>query len=145
MFNERHNRRDSRWINVVFMQDSEADTVFDIIDRDGVAAALANLQRWDYGDETTDAALENGYVYDTIPAGPTDRIFKDDASRYAMTYSTASGYVSLLRRYPDVTDRPQTLTRGSSAAQLGRAHPPLGPWTLESGRPSLAARRSVSM
>lgn len=58
-----------RWISVVFHQGAEADEVLDLIDRDGSDAAIEYLRGWDYGDETTDAALENGYVYDEPPTG----------------------------------------------------------------------------
>lgn len=63
-----------QWINVVFLQNEEADQVLDVIDRDGTAAALEHLAGYDYGDETTQAALENGYVYDKPPTGPLDRV-----------------------------------------------------------------------
>ncbi|RXZ68084.1 hypothetical protein [Agromyces albus] len=94
---------DSRWISVVFLQGEEADAILEMIDRAGLRAAIEYLQRWDFGDETTEAALENGYVYDAIPAGSTDRTIHDDGGRYALTYSAQFGYVSLLRSYePDL-------------------------------------------
>jgi hypothetical protein len=58
-----------------------------MIDRAGPVAAIEHLQQRDSGDETTDAALENGYVYDAIPAGSTDRTIHDDSGRYAPTYT----------------------------------------------------------
>ncbi|GAA1817649.1 hypothetical protein [Agromyces neolithicus] len=88
---------DSRWISVVFLQGEEADAVLEMIDRAGPGPAIEYLQQWDFGDETTEAALENGYVYDAIPAGSTDRTIHDDSGRYALTYSPHFGYVSLLR------------------------------------------------
>lgn len=94
---------DSRWISVVFLQGEEADAVLEMIDRAGPGAAIEYLQQWDFGDETTEAALENGYVYDAIPAGSTDRTIHDDSGRYSLTYSAQFGYVSLLRSYdPDL-------------------------------------------
>ena len=71
-----------------------------MIHRDGPAVARQFLRQWDYGEQTTDAALTNGYVYDHIPAGTTDRTIEDAASPYALTYSTQFRYASLLRRYP---------------------------------------------
>ncbi|MDQ0575222.1 hypothetical protein [Agromyces albus] len=92
-----------RWISVVFLQGEEGDAVLEMIDHAGPGAAIEYLQQWDFGDETTEAALENGYVYDAIPAGSTDRTTTDDAGRYALTYSSQFAYVSLLRSYdPDV-------------------------------------------
>lgn len=62
-----------QWVNIVFLQGEEADQVIDLISRDGPAAGIEHLKQWDYGQETTDAALENGYVYDTPPGGDLDR------------------------------------------------------------------------
>ncbi|WP_104090813.1 hypothetical protein [Cryobacterium sp. N19] len=90
----------SRWISVVFLQGAEADAVLGLIDRNGASAAFDYLQPRDRGDATTDAALENGYVYDRIPAGRTDHIIEHDGSPYALTYSRTYRYVSLLRWHP---------------------------------------------
>lgn len=90
---------EQRWISVVFLQGDEADQVLDLIERDGSAAAIAHLSAWDYGQETTDAALVNGYVYDDVPWTTTDRVELDDGAGYALTYNQSFGYVSLLRRY----------------------------------------------
>lgn len=57
-----------RWVSVVFLQGSEADEVLDIIDRDGADAAIEHLAEYDFGEETTQAALENGYVVVPDPA-----------------------------------------------------------------------------
>ncbi|MDN5896882.1 MAG: hypothetical protein L0H93_23030, partial [Nocardioides sp.] len=62
-----------RWVNVVFLQGDEADAVLWLIDRDGPDAAIEHLARWDHGQETTDAAMENGYVYDTPPTSALDK------------------------------------------------------------------------
>lgn len=84
-----------RWISVVFLQGSEADEVLDTIDRDGPDAAITYLKNWDYGDETTDAAMENGHVYDLPPAGILDREVRD--GDYQMTYNRSFGHVGLYR------------------------------------------------
>ena len=97
MFNE---RLTSRWISVVFLQGAEADAVLGLIDRSGASAAFDYLQPRDLGDATTNTALENGYVYDRIPAGRTDHIIEHDGSPYALTYSRTYRYVSLLRWHP---------------------------------------------
>ncbi|MBB5640968.1 hypothetical protein [Cryobacterium roopkundense] len=100
MFDQHPKPPDSRWISVIFLQGEHAEDVLGMIDRSGPAMARQFLRQWDYGDETTEAALTNGYVYDHIPAGKTDRTFEDATSPYALTYSTQFRYVSLLRRYP---------------------------------------------
>ncbi|WP_129590386.1 hypothetical protein [Cryobacterium aureum] len=92
--------RDYRWIGVVFLQGLQADEVIGLIDRSGASAAFDYLQLRDFGAPTTDAALENGYVYDHIPAGRTDHIIEHDGSPYALTYSRTYRYVSLLRWHP---------------------------------------------
>jgi len=94
------NERTSRWIGVVFLQGAEADAVLGLIDRSGASAAFDYLETRDLGEATTDAALENGYVYDHIPAGRTDHTIEHDGSPYALTYSRTYRYVSLLRWHP---------------------------------------------
>ncbi|NOJ60323.1 hypothetical protein [Arthrobacter sp. 260] len=84
-----------RWVSVVFLQGEDADEVLDLIDRDGTATAIEHLKGFDYGDETTAAALENGYVYDEPPAGPLDHVVVE--GDYTLTSNAAMGHVSLLR------------------------------------------------
>ncbi|MFT4082112.1 MAG: hypothetical protein QM638_05970 [Nocardioides sp.] len=91
-----------RWISVVFLQGDEADEALDLIDRHGTDAAIEHLAGYDYGEETVDAALENGYVYDTVPTGATDRIATRDV--YTLTYNHSFGYVGLLREYDALPD-----------------------------------------
>jgi len=93
-----------RWLSVVFLQGSEADEVLDLIDRDGPDAAIEHLRNWDYGDETTDAALENGYVYDEPPTGQLDRVITD--GDYTLTYNPVMGHVSLLRAHAAAMSEP---------------------------------------
>lgn len=89
----------SRWVSVVFLQGQDADEVLAIIDRDGTDAAIEHLAGFDMGEETTQAALTNGYVYDTIPAGPLDRTTR--SGEYMLTYNHNHGHVSLLRTQPE--------------------------------------------
>ncbi|WP_420330078.1 hypothetical protein [Ornithinimicrobium murale] len=92
-----------RWLSVVFLQGEEADALLDLIDRDGADAAIEHLKGWDYGDETTDAALENGYVYDDQPpASGTDRTLT--SSEYAVTYNHALAHVGLYRQFDTPPD-----------------------------------------
>ncbi|TFD12635.1 hypothetical protein E3T26_11025 [Cryobacterium sp. TMT1-21] len=138
------NERASRWISVTFLQGDEADEVLTMIDRDGATGAIEYLQHWDYGEETTGAALENGYVYDRIPAGSTDRTIESDGSNYALTYSTTFGYVSLLRRHPVDSESELVPASRASAMQTARAHPDVAdPWVASRDR--YAARRRVAL
>lgn len=93
--------RSRRWVNVVFLQGSEADEVLDLIDVEGVQAGIAHLAQWDFGDETTGAAFVNGEVYDQLPGGQWDRSFEADG--YVLTYNPQMGYVGLVR---DTTPTP---------------------------------------
>ena len=85
----------ARWISVVFLQGQEADDVLDMIDADGALAGLDHLKSWDFGDETTSAAMENGYVYDVPPSGPLEREVRD--GDYHLAYSHSFGHVVLYR------------------------------------------------
>lgn len=100
-----------RWISVVFLQGEEADKVLGIIDRDGTDTAIDHLAQWDFGDETTHAAFENGYVYDIPPRGALDRIATRDA--YTLTYSPFLGHVALLREH-DALPNPALLGTDTS-------------------------------
>ena len=93
----------SRWVSVVYLQGQDADEVLTIIDRDGTDAAIEHLAGFDMGKETTQAALVNGYVYDTIPTGPLDRT-TTTTSAYALTYNHDHGHVSLLRARPETRE-----------------------------------------
>lgn len=85
----------ARWISVVFLQGQEAEEVLGMIDTDGALAGLNHLKYWDYGDETTSAAMENGYVYDAPPSGPLEREVKD--GDYHLAYSHSFEHVALYR------------------------------------------------
>ncbi len=91
-----------RWVSVVFLQGSEADEVLDLIDREGTDAAIEHLAGFDYGEETVQDALENGYVYDEPPAGVLDKVATRDV--YTLTYSPFLGHVSLLREHGALPD-----------------------------------------
>jgi hypothetical protein len=91
-----------RWVSVIFLQGDEADQVLDIIDRDGTDATIDHLAGYDFGEETTRAALENGYVYDQPPTGALDRTATKD--EYTLTYSPFLCHVSLLRTHDTTPD-----------------------------------------
>ena len=95
--------RESRWVNLVFLQGDEADEVMRLIDRDGPDAAIEHLAHWDYGEETTDAAMENGYVYDAVPTGMLDT--ETVSGEYTLTSNPAMGHVGLYRSALDPTRR----------------------------------------
>ena len=84
-----------RWVSVVFLQGQDADEVLDLVFREGIDAAIEHLAGFDHGEETNRAALENGYLYDTLPATALDQTVTRDA--YPLICSPFHGHVSLLR------------------------------------------------
>lgn len=122
-----------RWMSVVFMQGEEADRVLDMIDRAGPERAIRHLSQWDFGDETRDSALVNGYVYDKIPESPTDRVVRDHATGYALTYNHRFGYVSLLRTFSPVEQ------------DARRPKSPQAPWFALAGRSTSRRRPGLTL
>lgn len=120
-------RTGRRWISVVFLQGEEADQVLDVIERDGTAAAIEHLKGWDYGEETTQAALENGYVYDEPPTGALDRVVTGEDG-YILTYNPFAGHVSLLREHhtppADALDHPGVVPAREAIAGIGAPSAP---------------------
>lgn len=86
-----------RWVGIVFLHGEEADRVLDLMDRDGTGTGIEHLSGWDYGTETTDAALDNGDVHDSVPVYAGDR--QAETGDYAMTYNPQAGHVALYRRH----------------------------------------------
>ena len=110
----------ARWISVVFLQGEEADRTLDLIDTDGTDAAIEHLAGYDIGEETVQAALANGYVYDEPPVGALDHTATRDV--YRLTYNAALGHVSLLRQY-DATPDPGLLGIDNPTPATGREGP----------------------
>lgn len=133
---------ESRWVSVAFLQAEDADRVIGTIRRYGPAAGISYLRRWDRGEETTYAALTDGYVYDYIPSGTTDQTFVQPESQYALTYSAPHRYVSLLRRYPA---EPAPTPRNSiiRPSQVGR--PVIDIWGPVEAKSTVQARQMVAM
>lgn len=96
---------DRKWVSVVFMQGDDADEVLDTIDTHGTEAAVEYLSGWDYGEETTSAAIANQATYDAIPAGPLDKVAEHGI--YTLIYNPFMGHVGLFR-HPTVEEEPAT-------------------------------------
>ncbi|KJL26498.1 hypothetical protein RL72_01022 [Microbacterium azadirachtae] len=90
------------FINVVFLQGEEADQIIDIITLHGADQAIEQLAGYDFGDETVEAALENGYVYDQPPVGQLDKTATRDA--YTLVYNPFVGHVGLYRQRDALPD-----------------------------------------
>ncbi len=112
-----------RWVGIVFLQGQDADEVLAIIDRDGTDAAIEHLTGFDMGEETTQAALVNGYVYDEPPTGPLDRVVEQGG--YLLTYNHDHGHVSLLRTHPEARelDTPQATAKTAAPSRARRTVP----------------------
>lgn len=119
-----------RWISVVFLQGEEADQVLDVIERDGTTAAIEHLAGWDYGEETTQAALENGYVYDEPPTGALVRVVTGEDG-YTLTYNPFAGHVSLLRELhtppADALEDPAVVPAREATSGIGTPPPEPAP------------------
>lgn len=111
-----------RWVDITFLQGEDADRVIDLIDAQGVEAGIEHLSGWDYGDETTNTALENGDVHDTAPVYPGDR--QVETGDYAMTYNPIAGHVALYRRHliraADAIDAPTEAPVPARPSTAGR-------------------------
>lgn len=90
------------FINVVFLQGEEADQIIDIITLRGTDQAIEHLAGHDFGDETVEAALENGYVYDQPPVGQLDTSATRDV--YTLVYNPFMGHVALYRERDALSD-----------------------------------------
>lgn len=110
-----------RWVNVVFLDRGQADGVLDLIDEDGAQAGITHLAQWDTGQETTDAAMENGYVYDQPPAADGDKLITD--GDYTISYNQQMGHIALYRAIPAPEDplptEPSPRRNGLSYAAAG--------------------------
>lgn len=113
----------ARWVGIVFLQGQDADEVLAIIDRNGTDAAIEHLARFDMGEETTQVALVNGYVYDKIPTGPLDLVIEQGG--YALTYNHDQGHVSLLRTHTEARklETPPAVTKTVPPSRARRSVP----------------------
>lgn len=136
----------SRWVSVVFLQGQDADEVLAIIDRDGTDAAVDHLSGFDMSDETTQAALVNGYVYDEPPTGPFDRAAT--RGEYTLTYNHDHGHVSLLRTLPEARELGTTSAgmRTATPSKVRRTEPAVeeeDDWFAPSQSPSPSRGRAL--
>ena len=127
-----------QWITVVFLQGEDAERPLRILGELGDVDAVDYLAQWDYGDETTQAALENGYVYDEPGAGTNDQVLT--SGDYALVINPHLGYISLLRRTepaPDAgeVETPAPPTRGGPELLVSYSSP-------NAPKPSVAPRQA---
>lgn len=137
---------DRRWVSIVFLQGEDADQVLDIIDRDGPEAAMNHLAGWDYGAETTDAALSDGHVYEKIPTTGLDQMAAE--GDYRMTYNPAAGHIALYRQHTvapeDRVDLPESTPARVPRPAAGRGGPVRSRETARQGAAAGSVARSGS-
>jgi hypothetical protein len=121
-------------VTVVFLQGDEAEQVLDLVDRGDLDDALSQLRGYDYGDETTNAALANGHVYDEPPTDLNSQRVDDDD--YALIYSLALGHAGLYRAYIPPAD---ATTAGDGPQHTGPAQDAAN---AEAARRALDERRN---
>lgn len=78
----------AKYLEIVFIQNEEAETPLKILEEQGEDAAMNYLRQWDYGDE-------DGEIYDENPGGSSDSVYRK--GNYVMTYNTSLGYVGLCK------------------------------------------------
>lgn len=93
-----------RWVNIVFLEGQDADRMLALLERAGIDAVISELSGYDFGDESTQAALVNGYIYDEVPAGALDRVAMH--GDYILTYNHDLGHVALHRAFPHTATAP---------------------------------------
>ena len=76
------------YLNIVFIQNEEAEEPLNILEEQGEGAALQYLRQWDYGED-------DGEAYDENPGGSGDFIYRE--GNYMMTYNTSLGYIGLCK------------------------------------------------
>ena len=88
----------SRYVMIMFAQGDDATELHDLLDGYGWDALIDRLSDWDYGQETEDAAIINGDIYDGLP----DYWGEQSASRgaYTAVINWHYNYVALYRELP---------------------------------------------
>ncbi|GAA1318218.1 hypothetical protein ACFSWE_07690 [Leucobacter albus] len=104
-----------RWVNIVFLEGQDADRMLALLERAGTDAVITELSGYDFGDESTQAALVNGYIYDEVPTGALDRVTTH--GDYTLTYNHDLGHVSLHRALPHTATAPAQAPEQSTPAR----------------------------
>lgn len=117
------------YVSVVFQDGTDADEAMTLLEREGPAATVAHLARWDYGEETDLAAHAYGHVYSESPAGREDRTYTD--GEYVLSWNPDLWHIGLSRKVgpvpasvgAEVRGMAQSVTAGGARRRL----PPVRP------------------
>ncbi|WP_454852169.1 hypothetical protein [Promicromonospora soli] len=94
----------ARWWDVVFLQGDEGHEVVDLIEEQGVDAAIEHLAQWDYAEETRNTALFHGHIYTDLPTNGGDHTAS--SGPYTLVWHPGLGHVNLLRDFTPADEKP---------------------------------------
>ena len=77
-----------QFLNIVFIQNEEAEEPLRILEDQGEGAALRYLRQWDYREDEVE-------VYDENPGGSGDSVYRE--GNYILTYNTSLCYIELCK------------------------------------------------
>ena len=77
-----------KYMEIVFIQNEEAETPLKILEEQGEDAAMNYLRQWDYGDD-------DGEIYYRNPGGSGDSAYRK--GNFVMSYNTSLGYIGLCK------------------------------------------------
>lgn len=78
----------TKYQEIVFMQNENAEEALKILNEQGEEAAMNHLKQWDYGEN-------EGEIYEQNPGGSNDHIYRQGDC--IMTYNESLGYIGLCR------------------------------------------------
>ena len=87
-----------KYVEIMFAQGDDASELFDLLDSHGWEALIDRLTDWDYGQETEDAAVVNGGIYDGLPKYRGEQ--RVSRGEYTVIADWPYNYVALYRELP---------------------------------------------
>ena len=94
-----HDTHDAaKYVEVMFAQGDDASELFDLLDAYGWDALIDRLTDWDYGQETEDAAVVNGDIYDGLPKYRGEQ--RVVSGEYTVIADWPYNYIALYRELP---------------------------------------------
>ena len=88
----------AKYVEIMFAQGDDASELFDLLDSHGWDALIDRLTDWDYGQETEDAAVVNGGIYDGLPKYRGEQ--RVSSGEYTVIADWPYNYVALYRELP---------------------------------------------
>ena len=88
----------SKYVAIMFAQGEDTAELYDLLDSDGWDALIDRLTDWDYGQETEDAAVVNGDIYDELPKYRGEQ--RVSRGEYTVIANWPYNYIALYRELP---------------------------------------------